>query len=60
MKLYIKTSRDDYELPEAVAESVCELSMMTGCTEHSIRTMLTRKQRGWIVIDVPSDYENEI
>lgn len=33
MKLYVKVSEDEYELPEAVAETKKELSLMLGRNE---------------------------
>lgn len=33
MKLYVKISEDEYELPEAVAETKKELSLMLGRNE---------------------------
>ena len=36
MKLYIKTTMDDLELPVAVAESAKELAEMTGTTAASV------------------------
>ena len=42
MKLYIKTTKDKYELPVAVADSVEELAKMIGLTKASVASMITR------------------
>lgn len=53
MKLYIKTTKDKYELPLAVAESVAELAKMVGHSKGTVASMITRNQNGYrkIVID---------
>jgi len=48
--LYIKHTIDKYELPVAVADSTKELSIMTGKTEGSIRSMVSRKQNGYMKV----------
>lgn len=56
MYLYIKVSRDKYELPLAVGASVKELAELTGCKRRTITSMISHKQRGYVKIDV-EDYE---
>ena len=48
MILYMKVTRDEYELPLAVADSVEELSRMTGSTEGSIWSTLSHQKTGRI------------
>lgn len=55
MTLYIKTTTDDLELPEAVATSPQELADMTGRTKGTVMTMISKKRRGWHRIKVEED-----
>lgn len=48
MIVYMKVTRDKYELPIAVADSVRELSRMTGTTENSIWSNITHQKTGEI------------
>lgn len=48
MIVYMKVTRDKYELPIAVADSVRELSRMTGATENSIWSNITHQKKGRI------------
>ena len=52
MKLYIKTTRDKFELPVAVADSPKELGRMTGRSAASISSMITHKTPGWHRVEV--------
>lgn len=46
--LYIAVSRDKYELPEAVADTIQELAQMCGATANSISSyMCHARQKGW-------------
>lgn len=54
-KLYMKTTEDRLELPEALADSVKELSRMTGFTEGTIKTYLSRKKRGWQKVEIEGE-----
>lgn len=36
MTIYIEVTRDKYELPVRVADTVPELARMTGCSENNI------------------------
>lgn len=59
MKLYIKTTTDDLELPIAVAESAKELAEMVNTTENSVYSSISHKCKGWIRIEVEDDEEGE-
>lgn len=52
MKLYIKCTTDEYQLPEIVADSTRELAKKTGKTPGSIATMISRGYPGWYKVDV--------
>ena len=58
MKLYIKTTMDDLELPVAVAGSAKELAKMTGTTAASVLSSISHKHKGWDRVEVEDDDEN--
>ena len=58
MKLYIKTTMDDLELPVAVAGSAKELAEMTGTTAASVLSSISHKHKGWDRVEVEDDDEN--
>lgn len=41
-EIYMMVSRDRYELPLAVADSIKELSLLTGKSSSTIRTQIRR------------------
>lgn len=45
MKLYVKVSEDDLELPEAVAESRAELARMLGYSKNYAYTCMERAKK---------------
>lgn len=45
MKLYVKVSEDDLELPEAVAESRAELARMLGYGKNYVYTCMERAKK---------------
>lgn len=45
MTLYVKVSNDEYELPEAVAESRAELSRMLGYGKNYATNAIKRAQK---------------
>lgn len=46
--VYMKVSKDKYELPEAVAGSAAELARMVGVQENTIFIAIQRQRRyGW-------------
>ena len=51
MTLYVRTTMDDLELPIAVADSVKELAQMLNKTRNHVSSSLSRKYRGWYVIE---------
>lgn len=55
--LYMKTTKDKYELPEAVAESVDELAKKIGYTKSSVATQISKHKKGFykILIDEEGD-----
>lgn len=57
MTLYLKTTKDKYELPEAVAESGKELASMVGITVGSFYTFISKKKKGYYKVEVDEDAE---
>lgn len=45
MTLYIKVSRDKYELPEAVAENAHELARMCGVSANTIYSQISHSAK---------------
>ena len=58
MKLYIKTTMDDLELPVAVAGSAKELAEMTGTTAASVLSSISHKHKGWDRVEVEAEDED--
>ena len=48
MKLYLRVTKDKYELPVAVADSPRELAQMTGVSRASILSTLSHVKAGQI------------
>ena len=46
MTLYLKTTTDELELPIAVAASVPELAKLTGNSERSMASLISRLRKG--------------
>ena len=55
MTLYIRCTTDDLELPMAVADSVQELSRMTGRTVGTIYTQISKNRPGWKKVVIEED-----
>lgn len=52
MKIYMKCTRDKYELPVAVADTPGELALMVGKSKGSVLSLISKKSRGWYKIEV--------
>lgn len=50
-KLYVKATQDEYELPEAVADTPTELAEMLGTTRNVVESSISHKRRGWYRMD---------
>lgn len=59
MTLYLRLTKDKYELPLAVAESAEELASELGVTVNCVRSALSKKSKGWAKIEVEEDPEDE-
>lgn len=51
MKLYLKTTKDKYELPVAVAASTQELARMLGMKNSSVKSHISHHDKGWLKIE---------
>lgn len=45
--IYIMVTKDEYELPMAIADTVKELSVMTGKSENAIRSGISKQKQGY-------------
>lgn len=57
MKLYLKVTRDKYELPVAVAESPKELAIMLGTTKNNVLSSISKKRHTWVMVEVEDGEE---
>ena len=55
MKLYVKTTKDEFELPLAVARSAHELARMTGTDYHTIMSSISHGYKGWYRVEVEDE-----
>lgn len=46
MKLYMKVTKDKYELPLAVADSAKELAAMVGTKENTVNSCISKGVQG--------------
>lgn len=58
MKLYIKSSGDNVDLIEAVAESPRELAKILNISPNSVRSAIGHKRKGWECIEIQEEREN--
>lgn len=58
--LYMRVTKDKYEFPLCICDSVTELSKKTGHPVSSIHTMLTRKKKGWARVEIELEEGEEI
>ena len=58
MKLYIKSSGDDVDLIEAVAETPRELAEILNTTPNSVRSSISHKRKGWECLEIKEEREN--
>lgn len=62
MTLYMKVTKDEYELPVAVAETKAELARMLGRTRESVQSAFFHAQKyknpTYVVVEVEDD-ENQ-
>lgn len=45
MVVYMQVTKDEYELPVAIADTVAELAMLTGIKPNSISTSISKAKK---------------
>ena len=55
MTIFLKVTHDEYELPIAVADSKKELAEILGLTRQTVLSYYSRKQRGFIKVNVEDE-----
>lgn len=58
MTIYMTTTKDEYELPTAVAESSSELARMLGTTQNNVSSSISKGRKGFLKIEITED-END-
>ncbi len=51
MKIYMYVTRDEFELPIAVADTPRQLALMLGTTENTVKSSISHHHPGWIRIE---------
>lgn len=59
MKLYIKSTGDELDLPVAVAESPTELARMIGTNRDVVLSSIAHKRKGWARVEVEDEDERD-
>ena len=59
MKLYMKVTKDEYELPLAVAESASELGRMVGTSGSVVLSSISHHRPGWVRIECDDSCEED-
>ena len=55
MKIYMRTTVDEYQLPVAVADSPKELAQIVGTSENVVLSSISKKRTGWYRVEVPDE-----
>lgn len=55
MKIYMKVTKDKYELPIIVADSPKELADKAGTNKNVILSALSHKYPGWARVEIEED-----
>lgn len=55
MRLYLATTKDEYELPIAVADSPSQLADLLGVKRERVNQNLSKKIKGWYKIDIEEE-----
>lgn len=59
LKLYLRVTDDQYELPVAVAESPTELARMLGIRQNNVTSSISHKVKTYCVVEVEDDLEEK-
>ena len=55
MKLYMRVTKDKFELPLIVAESGRELAEILGIRPNVVYSSISHKHKGWVVVEVEDE-----
>jgi hypothetical protein len=55
MKLYMKVTKDEYELPLIVEDSPTRLAERLGLKVRSVTSMISRKSGGFVKVEVDDE-----
>lgn len=55
MKLYMKCTTDEYELPLIVEDSPTKLAQRLGLKVRSVTSMISRKSGGFVKVEVDDE-----
>ena len=55
VKIYMRTTGDDLDLPVAVADSPGELAEMVGTTKECVMSSISHKHKGWHRVEVENE-----
>ncbi len=58
MKLYMKVTKDKYELPLAVADSAKELAAMVGTKENTVNSCISKGYKAWKKVIVEDEEDD--
>lgn len=56
--LYMQVTKDKYEIPIHVAESTAELAEMCGKSVDSVRSMISRGNKGWVKVEMEEEEDD--
>jgi hypothetical protein len=59
MKLYMKVTKDEYELPLIVEDSPTRLAERLGLKVNSVTSMISKKRNGYVKVEV-EDEEKQV
>ena len=58
MTLYMKVTKDKYELPIAVAGSTKELALMLGVSPNCVSSCFAKKYPSWKKVEIEDEEDN--
>lgn len=58
MTLYMKVTKDKYELPIAVAGSTRELALMLGVTPNCVSSCFAKKYPSWKKVEIEDEEDD--
>ena len=59
MKIYMYVTKDEYELPIAVADTPRELARMLGTTANTVKSSISHHHPGWLKIETEEGEDDD-